>query len=68
MVTRIYLPPDPSFLSMSDHCLRSIDYVNVIVADNILICSIWIWMWPSQWTLARVVKDGLEPIVSADSR
>ncbi|HTW47298.1 MAG TPA: phosphoketolase family protein [Acidobacteriaceae bacterium] len=34
-VTRIYLPPDANcLLSVADHCLRSIDYVNVIVADK----------------------------------
>jgi xylulose-5-phosphate/fructose-6-phosphate phosphoketolase len=34
-VTRIYLPPDVnSLLSVADHCLRSQDYVNVIVCDK----------------------------------
>ena len=34
-VTRIYLPPDANcLLSVADHCLRSSDYVNVIVADK----------------------------------
>jgi xylulose-5-phosphate/fructose-6-phosphate phosphoketolase len=34
-VTRIYLPPDANcLLSVVDHCLRSLDYVNVIVADK----------------------------------
>ena len=34
-VTRIYLPPDANcLLSVGDHCLRSVDYVNVIVADK----------------------------------
>jgi xylulose-5-phosphate/fructose-6-phosphate phosphoketolase len=34
-VTRIYLPPDAnSLLSVADHCLRSENYVNVIVADK----------------------------------
>jgi xylulose-5-phosphate/fructose-6-phosphate phosphoketolase len=34
-VTRIYLPPDANcLLSVADHCLRSTDYVNVIVADK----------------------------------
>ncbi|MGH9435768.1 MAG: phosphoketolase, partial [Terriglobia bacterium] len=33
--TRIYLPPDANcLLSTADHCLRSVDYVNVIVADK----------------------------------
>jgi xylulose-5-phosphate/fructose-6-phosphate phosphoketolase len=36
-VTRIYLPPDANcLLSVADHCLRSTDYVNVIVADKAL--------------------------------
>lgn len=34
-ITRIYLPPDANcLLSVADHCLRSVDYVNVIVADK----------------------------------
>ncbi|PLC54312.1 phosphoketolase [Pollutimonas nitritireducens] len=34
-ITRIYLPPDANcLLSVTDHCLRSRDYVNVIVADK----------------------------------
>ncbi|MCP6761364.1 MAG: phosphoketolase family protein [Fischerella sp. CENA71] len=34
-VVRIYLPPDVnSLLSVADHCLRSENYVNVIVSDK----------------------------------
>jgi xylulose-5-phosphate/fructose-6-phosphate phosphoketolase len=34
-VTRIYLPPDVNcLLSVADHCLRSENYVNVIVCDK----------------------------------
>ncbi|VEP18202.1 putative phosphoketolase 1 [Hyella patelloides LEGE 07179] len=34
-VTRIYFPPDANcLLSVADHCLKSKDYVNVIVADK----------------------------------
>jgi xylulose-5-phosphate/fructose-6-phosphate phosphoketolase len=34
-VARIYLPPDANtLLSVADHCLRSVNYVNVIVADK----------------------------------
>jgi xylulose-5-phosphate/fructose-6-phosphate phosphoketolase len=34
-VTRIYLPPDVnSLLSVADHCLRSVGYINVIVSDK----------------------------------
>ena len=58
-VTRIYLPPDANcLLSVADHCLRSTDYVNVIVADKqqhltyldmdaaILHCTKGIGIWP----------------------
>jgi xylulose-5-phosphate/fructose-6-phosphate phosphoketolase len=34
-ICRIYLPPDAnSLLSVADHCLKSTDYINVIVADK----------------------------------
>ena len=34
-VTRIYLPPDANcLLSITDHCLRSRDYINLIVASK----------------------------------
>lgn len=34
-IARIYLPPDANcLLSVTDHCLRSVNYVNVIVADK----------------------------------
>jgi xylulose-5-phosphate/fructose-6-phosphate phosphoketolase len=34
-VTRIYLPPDVNcLLSVADHCLRSLNHINVIVADK----------------------------------
>ena len=34
-ITRIYLPPDANcLLSVANHCLRSTDYVNVIVCDK----------------------------------
>jgi len=34
-IVRIYLPPDANcLLSVADHCLRSQDYYNVIVADK----------------------------------
>jgi xylulose-5-phosphate/fructose-6-phosphate phosphoketolase len=61
-VVRIYLPPDANtLLSVTDHCLRSRDYVNVIVAgkqpeltwlpmdEAILHCTrgIGIWEWAS---------------------
>jgi len=61
-ITRIYLPPDANcLLSVADHCLRSEDYVNVIVADKqphlayldiesaVVHCTkgIGIWKWAS---------------------
>jgi xylulose-5-phosphate/fructose-6-phosphate phosphoketolase len=61
-ITRIYLPPDANcLLSVADHCLRSVDYVNVIVADKqqhlvyldmaeaVIHCTkgIGIWGWAS---------------------
>lgn len=59
-VTRVYLPPDANcLLSVADHCLRTRNYVNVIVAgkqmqptwlsvdDAILHCTrgVGIWEW-----------------------
>ncbi|HSC73064.1 MAG TPA: phosphoketolase family protein [Gaiellaceae bacterium] len=61
-IIRVYLPPDANtLLSVADHCLRSRDYVNVIVAgkqpalqylsmeDAVLHCTrgIGIWEWAS---------------------
>jgi len=61
-VVRVYLPPDANcLLSVSDHCLRSRNYVNVIVAgkqpgpswltmdEAVLHCTrgIGIWEWAS---------------------
>ena len=61
-VVRVYLPPDANtLLSVADHCLRSRDYVNVIVAgkqpaltylsmdDAIRHCArgLGIWQWAS---------------------
>lgn len=61
-VVRVYFPPDVNcLLSVADHCLRSTNYVNVIVADKqkhlqylnmeeaIIHCSkgIGIWEWAS---------------------
>jgi xylulose-5-phosphate/fructose-6-phosphate phosphoketolase len=70
-VIRVYLPPDANcLLSVADHCLRSKNYVNVIVAgkqpalqflamdDAIVHCTrgIGIWDWASN-------DDGAEPDV-----
>jgi len=61
-IVRIYLPPDVNcLLSTADHCLRSRDYVNIIVSDKqkhlqyltmdeaIIHCTkgIGIWDWAS---------------------
>jgi xylulose-5-phosphate/fructose-6-phosphate phosphoketolase len=61
-IIRVYLPPDANtLLSVADHCLRSRDYINVIVAgkqpaltylsmaDAIVHCTrgIGIWEWAS---------------------
>jgi xylulose-5-phosphate/fructose-6-phosphate phosphoketolase len=58
-VVRVYLPPDANtLLSVADHCLRTRDYVNVIVAgkqpapqwltmdEAILHCTRGIGIWP----------------------
>jgi xylulose-5-phosphate/fructose-6-phosphate phosphoketolase len=70
-VVRIYLPPDAnSLLSCVDHCLRSVNYINVLVCDKqrhlqfmdmdyaIKHCTkgIGIWEWASN-------DQGLEPDV-----
>ena len=34
-ISRIYMPPDANcLLSVTDHCLKSYNYVNVIVSDK----------------------------------
>jgi xylulose-5-phosphate/fructose-6-phosphate phosphoketolase len=70
-ITRIYLPPDANCaLSVGDHCLRSTDYINVIVSDKqphavyltmeeaVIHCTkgIGIWEWASN-------DDNAEPDV-----
>ncbi len=70
-IVRVYLPPDVNcLLSVADHCLRSRDYVNVIVAgkqpaldylsmeEAIAHCTrgIGVWEWASS-------DDGAEPDV-----
>jgi xylulose-5-phosphate/fructose-6-phosphate phosphoketolase len=70
-IIRVYLPPDANtLLSVADHCLRSRDYVNVIVAgkqpslnylsmdDAVIHCTrgIGIWEWASN-------ENGAEPDV-----
>jgi xylulose-5-phosphate/fructose-6-phosphate phosphoketolase len=72
-VIRVYLPPDANcLLSVADHCLRSRNYVNVVVAgkqpaldylamdDAVLHCTrgIGIWDWASN-------DDGSPEVVMA---
>src|SRR5262245_19182895 len=69
-VVRIYLPPDANtLLSVADHCFRTLDYVNVIVADKqkhlqfttmdeaITHCSKGIGIWPRASTDAGEEPD-----------
>jgi xylulose-5-phosphate/fructose-6-phosphate phosphoketolase len=70
-VVRVYLPPDANtLLSVVDHCLRSRDYVNVIVAGKapalqwlgmeaaVRHCATGLGIWP--WASN---DDGVEPDV-----
>ena len=53
-VTRIYLPPDANtLLSVTDHCLRSRNYVNLIVAGKAPE-----WQWLDIEAAARHCADG----------
>ena len=59
LVTRIYLPPDVnSLLSVANHCLRSENYVNVIVSDKQLHLNTWTWM-PQSGTVPKVLAYGI---------
>jgi len=70
-VIRVYLPPDANtLLSVTDHCLRSVNYVNVVVAGKQMslqwltmdqavkhcTAGLGIWPWASN-------DDGAEPDV-----
>ncbi len=71
-IVRVYLPPDANcLLSVADHCLRSRDYVNVVIAgkqpalnyltmdEAIAHCTRGIGIWP--W--ASSAATGQEPDV-----
>jgi xylulose-5-phosphate/fructose-6-phosphate phosphoketolase len=71
-IVRVYLPPDTNtLLSTYDHCLRSRQYVNVVVAgkqpnpnwlsmeDAILHCTRGLGIW--EW--AGTEQDGVDPDV-----
>lgn len=75
-VTRIYLPPDANtLLSVTDHCLRSRNYVNVIVAGKqpqlqwlnmeaaVKHCTLGIGIW--DW--ASNDRDGETEVVMASA-
>lgn len=70
-VCRIYMPPDANcLLSVADHCLKSTNYINVIVSDKqkhlqyltmdqaIAHCTKGISLWPPAST-----DEGVEPDV-----
>ncbi len=71
-VVRVYLPPDANtLLAVADHCLRSRDYVNVIVAGKQPALT---WLNPKQallhcargigvWDFASHETEGEEPDV-----
>ena len=71
-VIRVYLPPDANtLLSVADYCLRSRDYVNVIVAGK-QPCPDWLGMdaailhctrGAGIWEWASSDGDGIEPDV-----
>ena len=53
-VVRIYLPPDANcLLSVADHCLRSRNYINVIVAGKQME-----WQWLAMDAAQRHCADG----------
>ncbi|MFG2085713.1 MULTISPECIES: phosphoketolase [unclassified Spirillospora] len=79
-IVRVYLPPDANtLLSVGDHCLRSRDYVNVVVAgkqpalnwlpmdEAIAHCTrgigIWEWASHSPPRPASTAEEGTEPDV-----
>ncbi|MDJ0778787.1 MAG: phosphoketolase family protein [Gammaproteobacteria bacterium] len=70
-VVRVYFPPDANcLLSVADHCLRSVDYINVIISDKqqhlqylgmddaITHCTkgIGIWDWASNDDVERKIS------------
>jgi xylulose-5-phosphate/fructose-6-phosphate phosphoketolase len=83
-VTRIYLPPDTNtLLSVGDHCLRSLNYINVIVADKqphlkyldmeaaVRHCTkgvgIWDWASNDQGTEPDVVMVGCGDVATMEA-
>ena len=75
-VTRMYLPPDANcLLSVADHCLRSEDYINVIVSDKqphlvyltmeeaVIHCTKGVGIW--EWACSDYCEDPDVVIASA---
>jgi xylulose-5-phosphate/fructose-6-phosphate phosphoketolase len=82
-VTRVYLPPDANtLLSVGDHCLRSRNYVNVIVVgkqsqwqwlsmdDAVIHCTrgVGIWEWASNDTPGLASSAGHVRQLMVDKR
>jgi xylulose-5-phosphate/fructose-6-phosphate phosphoketolase len=64
-VIRVYLPPDANtLLSVADHCLRSRDYVNVIVAGKQMNPN---WLTMEQAVLHAARGIGIWPWASTDA-
>ena len=75
-VVRVYLPPDANtLLSTFDHCLRSVDYVNVVVAgkqpqanwlsmdEAIAHCTRGLGIW--EWAGTEVVGEEPDVVLAA---
>jgi len=80
-VVRVYLPPDANcLLSVADHCLRSRDYVNVIVAgkqpalqyltmdEAITHCTrgIGVWDWASTYDVDELAEPDVVMACAGD--
>ena len=64
-IIRVYLPPDANtLLSVTDHCLKSRNFINVIVAGKHLHPSGWTWIPPSS-TAQRESGYGSGPATTA---
>jgi xylulose-5-phosphate/fructose-6-phosphate phosphoketolase len=64
-IIRVYLPPDTNcLLSVADHCLRSRDYVNVVVAQKYPSLD---WLGPEDATLHCTRGVGIWTFASNDT-
>jgi xylulose-5-phosphate/fructose-6-phosphate phosphoketolase len=64
-IIRVYLPPDTNcLLSVADHCLRSRDYVNVVVAQKYPSLD---WLGPEDATLHCTRGAGIWEFASNDT-